>query len=61
MSTLNIPLQSTLLISNSKGHSEILRDIRTSTYQICRGEKKKFEQPHLTNLYVIGLLNLETY
>ena len=33
-------LQSTLVISNSKGLSEILRDIRTSTYQICRiGEK----------------------
>ena len=29
-------LQSTLVISNSKGLSEILRDIRTSTYQICR-------------------------
>ena len=29
-------VQSTLVISNSKGHSEILRDIRTSTYQICR-------------------------
>ena len=25
-----------LVISNSKGLSEILRDIRTSTYQICR-------------------------
>ena len=33
-------IQSTLVISNSKGLSEILRDIRTSTYQICRiGEK----------------------
>ena len=29
-------IQSTLVISNSKGLSEILRDIRTSTYQICR-------------------------
>ena len=26
-------IQSTLLISNSKGLTEILRDIRTSTYQ----------------------------
>ena len=33
-------LQSTLVISNSKGLSEILRDIRTSTYQICRIEEK---------------------
>ena len=32
--------QSTLVISNSKGLSEILRDIRTSTYQICRIEEK---------------------
>ena len=29
-------LQSTLAISNSTGLSEIVRDIRTSTYQICR-------------------------
>ena len=28
-------LQSTLVISKSKGLSGILRDIRTSTYQIC--------------------------
>ena len=33
-------IQSTLVISNSKGPSEILRDIRTSTYQICRIEEK---------------------
>ena len=33
-------VQSTLVISNSKGHSEILRDIHTSTYQICRIEEK---------------------
>ena len=33
-------LQSTLVISNSNGLSEILRDIRTSTYQICRIEEK---------------------
>ena len=31
---------STLVISNSKGLSEILRDIRSSTYQICRIEEK---------------------
>ena len=33
-------LQSTLIISNSKGLFEILRDIHTSTYQICRIEGK---------------------
>ena len=33
-------LQSTLVISNSKGLSETLRDIRTSTYQIFRIEEK---------------------
>ena len=33
-------IQSTHVISNSKGLSKILRDIRTSTYQICRLEKK---------------------
>ena len=33
-------IQSTLVISNSKGLSEILRDIRTSTYQSCRIEEK---------------------
>ena len=33
-------LQSTLVISNSKGLSEILRDIRSSTYQVCRIEEK---------------------
>ena len=33
-------IQSTLVISNSTGLSEILRDIRTSTYQICRTEEK---------------------
>ena len=33
-------VQSTLVISNSKGLSEIFRDIRTSTYQICRIEEK---------------------
>ena len=32
-------IQSTLVISKSKGLSEILRDIRTSTYQMCRTEE----------------------
>ena len=39
--TIDFPyIQSTLVISNSKWLSEILRDIRTSTYQICRIEEK---------------------
>ena len=32
-------LQSTLVISKSKGSAETLRDIRTSTYQMCRIEE----------------------
>ena len=32
-------IQSTLVISNSKGPYEILQDIRTSTYQICGTEE----------------------
>ena len=32
-------IQSTLVISNSKGLYETVRDIRTSTYQICRLRK----------------------
>ena len=32
-------VQSTLVISKSKGPSETLQDIRTSTYQICRIEE----------------------
>ena len=54
-------IQLNLIISKSKGLSEILRDIRTSTYQICRIKKKKLEQPHFTNKYVIWLLKLEIY
>ena len=33
-------IQSTLVISKSKGLSEILRDIRVCKYQICRIEEK---------------------
>ena len=42
VSTLRVPLdiKSILVISNSNGLSEILRDIRTSTYQIYRNEEK---------------------
>ena len=35
-----IYLQSTVVISNSTGLSDKLRDIRTSTYQNCRMEEK---------------------
>ena len=38
--TDHFQIQSTLVISTSKGLSEILRDIRTSPYQICRPEEK---------------------
>ena len=34
-----VHIQSTLIISKSKGLYETLRDIRTSTYQICRTEE----------------------
>ena len=34
-----IVIQSTLVISKSKGPAETLRDIRNSTYQICRVEE----------------------
>ena len=37
---LYIYIQSTLVISNSKGLSEILRDIHTSIYQVCRIKEK---------------------
>ena len=35
-----IIVQSALVISKSRGLSEILRDILTSTYQICKIEEK---------------------
>ena len=46
-------IQSTLVISKSKGPTKTLRDIRTSTYQICSIEEKNFEQPNFTNDYVV--------
>ena len=46
-------VQLTLVISKSKGPSKTLRDICTSTYQICSIEEKQFEQPNFTNDYVI--------
>ena len=44
-----------------EGTLKTLRDIRTSTYQICSIEGKQFEQPNFTNDYVNGLLLLEIY
>ena len=53
---------SRLVISNSKGVSEILRYIRTSTYQICRIEEKIIRTTKFNKyIYIIGLLNLEIY
>ena len=49
-------IQSTLVISNLKGPSETLRDIRTSTYQISELRKIQIAQPNLTNEYVSRLL-----
>ena len=43
-------LQSTLVISKSKGPAETLRDIRTLTYQMCRIEEI---QPNFTNEHVM--------
>ena len=49
----SLNIQSTLVISKSKGPSKIFRDIRTSTYQTCSTEEKQLEQPKFTNDYVI--------
>ena len=46
-------LQSTLVISKSKGPSKTVRDIRTSTYQICSIEEKTIRTTNFTNDYVI--------
>ena len=43
-------IQSTLVISKTKGPAETLRDIRTSTYQMCRIEEM---QPNFRNEHVI--------
>ena len=48
-----IHVQSTLVISKSKGPSKTLRDIRTSIHQICSIEEKIFENQNFTNGYVI--------
>ena len=50
-------IQSTLVISNSKGLSEIFRDIRTSKYQICRIEENIIRTTTFNKyMYIIGLL-----
>ena len=46
LSKLTIRIQSTLVISNSKGLYETLRDIRTSTYQICGTEENNKLNSH---------------
>ena len=42
-------VQSTLVISNLKGPSETLRDIRSSTYQIFRIEENTNRTPKFNN------------
>ena len=54
-------LQSTLVISNLKGPSETLRDIRSSTYQIFRIEENTNRQLNFTDEYIIRPLYLEIY
>ena len=48
-------VQSTLVISNSKGLSEALRDIRTSKYQSCRSEAKKITPTTTFNKWIFNL------
>ena len=42
-----IELQPTLVISNSKGLTETLRDIRTSTYQSWESEENNKSNKHI--------------
>ena len=44
---MHIQIQATLVISNSKGLSETLRDIRTSKYQSCRSEENNRSNNHI--------------
>ena len=44
---LFVDIQSTLVISNSKGLTETLRDIRTSTYQSWESEKNNKLDNHI--------------
>ena len=55
-----VDIQSTLVISKSKGLSEILRDIRTSTYQICRIEEK-INRTTTFNKYICNLTPEKEY
>ena len=48
----NLNIQSTLVISKSQESSEILPDIRTSTYQICRIEEKNKLNNHISQMYI---------
>ena len=50
---MKFDIQSTLVISKSKGPSETLRDIRTSTYQMCRIEENTNRTTEFTNEHVI--------
>ena len=50
---MKIIIQSTLVISKSKGPSEKLRDIRTSTYQFCRIEANTHQTTKFHNEHVI--------
>ena len=43
----NMAIQSTLVISNSKGLTETLRDIRTSTYQSWDSEENDKLNNHI--------------
>ena len=52
---------SRLSLSRIPRDSEILRDIRTSTYQICRIEEKLIRTTTLTKMYVIRFLKLKIY
>ena len=45
--TISYNIQSTLVISNSKGLTEILRDIRTSTYQSWESEENNKLNNHI--------------
>ena len=60
LSLRRINIQSTLVISKSKGPSETLRDIRTSTYQICRIEENtnRTSKFHKWTCYLTPLLEI---
>ena len=45
-------IQSTLVISKSKGPAETLRDIRTSTYQMCRIEENIKRTTKISQMYM---------